>query len=62
MVLVADWLDSDGAGHVCAQAAVELSSDGLTCQARVQWRHLDVHGALRRAAETGEAEGRRLQS
>ncbi len=62
VLLVAEWLGSDGAGRVCLQAAAELSSDGRTCQARVQLRHVDLNGAPRRATETGEAEGRRLHS
>jgi hypothetical protein len=62
MVLVAEWLASDGAGRVCIQAAAELSPDGRTCQARVQWRHVDVNGAPLRMTETGEADGKRLQA
>lgn len=64
VVLVAEWLVR-GVGRRAAvlsvRAAAELSPDGRTCQARLQWRHLDLTGAPQGVAVTAEADGTRLQ-
>ena len=64
IVVVADWCVRDAAGRpvgrVSVQGAAELSVDGQTCQARVQWRHVDLSGLPHGGALTGEADGERL--
>lgn len=65
VVVIVEWFvrsPSRGAvGRVSVRAAAELSADGRTCQARLQWRRLDLAGNPLGDAVTGEADGTRLE-
>jgi hypothetical protein len=65
LVVIVEWFvrgaSSPSAGRVSVRAAAELSADGRTCQARLQWRYLDLAGKQQGEPETGEADGARLE-
>jgi hypothetical protein len=65
VVAIVEWFVRDAphgaVGRLSVRAAAEMSADGRTCQARLQWRHLDLAGRPEGEAATGEAEGMRLE-
>jgi hypothetical protein len=65
VVVLVEWFvrDTPGGtlGRLSVRAAAEMSADGRTCQARLQWRHLDLAGSPQGEAVTGEADGTRLE-
>ena len=65
VVMVCEWFTdpTDGRlpGRVSVRAAAELSDDGRTCQARLQWHYIDEAGASTCDPVIGEASGWRLE-
>lgn len=65
VVVVAEWFVRGPAGRavgrLSVRAAAELSVDGRTCQARLQWRRVDLAGRPQGELVTAEADGTRLE-
>ncbi len=65
VVVVCEWFtlrpESGPPGRVSVRAAAELSPDGRTCRARLQWHHIGPDGAPRHGVVNAEADGMRLE-
>lgn len=65
VVVIVEWFvrvaPAGTLGRLSVRAAAELSADGRTCQARLQWRRLGLDGRPQGEAVTGEADGTRLE-